>query len=65
MQFFPALRMGMKRYKEPRDRIRFYARIFDALERDYLSAYPDEKYIFENGMEKELERLIKLKNELI
>ena len=54
----------MKRYKDPRDRIRFYARLFDAMERDYLSAYPAEKPVFEEGMEKELERLIKLKKDL-
>jgi len=54
----------MKRYKDPRDRIRFYARLFDALERDYLSAYPTEGPIFEDGMEKELERLIKLKEDI-
>lgn len=32
----------------------------DCLERDYLSAYPDEHPIFKDGMEKETERLITL-----
>ena len=32
----------------------------DCLERDYLSAYPDEHPIFQEGMEKEMERLIKM-----
>jgi len=34
------------------------------LEREFLNAYPEEIPIFKDGMEKEIERLIKLKENL-
>lgn len=36
------------------------ARFFDAMEKDFLAAYPECKPIFEDGLEKELIKLFGL-----
>ena len=36
-------------------------RLFDALEQDFLQAYPESKPIFERGAEKEMEKLFHLR----
>jgi hypothetical protein len=50
----------LKQFRSPKERLQFYTRLFDALEHDFLDAFPEEEPIFKKGMEEELERLIKL-----
>ena len=55
-QSYAALRIGLRKCSNPREKIRLISQFIDCLERDYLSAYPDERPIFKDGMEKEMER---------
>ena len=63
-QSYAALRIGLKKHPDPRERIRLINQYFDQLERDYLSCYPDEAPIFAHGLENEVARLINLKQEI-
>lgn len=46
--------------KNPRERIRLVCRYLDALERDFLDAYPDEIPVFKDGLEKEFDKQTKI-----
>jgi hypothetical protein len=39
-------------------RLLLIARFIDALEQDYLAAFPEEMPLFQKGMEQEVQRLI-------
>lgn len=45
-------------------KIRLISQFFDALDSEFLNAYPDEMPVFKEGLEKEIERLIKLKENI-
>jgi hypothetical protein len=63
-QAYAALRIGLKKHRDPREQIGLISQFFDALEREFLNAYPDEMPVFKDGVEKEIERLIRLKVDL-
>lgn len=46
--------------RDPKERLFAIARFLDALEQDFLSAYPDQPPLFKDSMERELKRQIEL-----
>jgi hypothetical protein len=46
--------------RDPKERLFAIARFIDALEQDFLSAYPDQPPLFKDSMEQELKRLFTL-----
>ena len=60
LQAHPALRLMAQKTSDPKERLFAIARFIDALEQDFLSAYPDQTPLFEDGMERELKRLLTL-----
>jgi hypothetical protein len=46
--------------RDPKERLFAIARFIDALEQDFLSAYPDLPPLFKDGMERELKRQLTL-----
>ena len=54
LQAHPALRLMAQKTSDPKERLFAIARFLDALEQDFLSAYPDLPPLFKDGMEREL-----------
>jgi len=50
----------LKRCHSKRERLLLLGRLFDALEYDFMAAYPESKPIFEEGAEKAIEKLFHL-----
>lgn len=60
LQAHPALRLMAQKTSDPKERLFAIARFLDALEQDFLSAYPDLPPLFKDGMERELKHQIAL-----
>ena len=59
------MRLAIQQRKDRKERLLLIGEIFDALESDYLAAFPDKEPIFKEGLVGELKKWFDLREELI
>ena len=57
--------MALQQYKDRKERLFKLGDFFDAVEQDYLKAFPDQKPIFKDGLRREIEKLYELREAIL
>ena len=58
------MRLAIRQRRDRKERLLLIGEFFDALEKDYLAAFPDEEPVFKNGLKCELRKWFDLRDEL-